>query len=200
MYAIRSYYGLVFDTPYSSYDFITFKSGTFNFVPTFTGGTTAVDFYFNVTIPSLYSKSTGKPFSVNVITSYSIHYTKLYDFASNRKPGTPRRKFLPGGKNEIGFYQSRAFEKGNLVVLIDESSASASEIFSGAIQDWDRGVIVGRRSFGKGLVQSRIDLPDRSMLRLTTARYYTPSGRCIQKSYAGRITSYNVCYTKLLRF
>ncbi len=107
------------------------------------------------------------------------------DFASNRKPGTPRRKFLPGGKNEIGFYQSRAFEKGNLVVLIDESSASASEIFSGAIQDWDRGVIVGRRSFGKGLVQSRIDLPDRSMLRLTTARYYTPSGRCIQKSYAG---------------
>lgn len=75
------------------------------------------------------------------------------------------------------------FEEGNLVVLIDETSASASEIVSGAIQDWDRGVIVGRRSFGKGLVQRPIPLPDGSMLRLTTARYYTPTGRSIQKPY-----------------
>lgn len=76
------------------------------------------------------------------------------------------------------------FEKGKLVVLIDEGSASASEIVSGAIQDWDRGALVGRRSFGKGLVQKPFMLPDGSQVRLTVQRYYTPSGRCIQKSYA----------------
>jgi len=75
------------------------------------------------------------------------------------------------------------FEKGKLVVLIDEGSASASEILAGAIQDWDRGIIVGRRSFGKGLVQQRCALQDGSELRLTVARYYTPSGRLIQKPY-----------------
>ena len=70
-----------------------------------------------------------------------------------------------------------------LVVLVDEGSASASEIFSGAIQDNDRGIIVGRRTFGKGLVQQQMDFNDGSALRLTIARYYTPSGRCIQKPY-----------------
>jgi carboxyl-terminal processing protease len=75
------------------------------------------------------------------------------------------------------------FEKGKLVVLIDEYSASASEILSGAIQDWDRGIIIGRRSFGKGLVQRPIPLSDGSMLKLTVSRYYTPSGRFIQKPY-----------------
>ncbi|MFN3529821.1 MAG: S41 family peptidase [Bacteroidia bacterium] len=75
------------------------------------------------------------------------------------------------------------FEAGNLVVLIDEGSASASEIVSGAVQDWDRGTIIGRRSFGKGLVQEQFDMRDGSAIRLTVSRYYTPSGRSIQKPY-----------------
>jgi len=86
-------------------------------------------------------------------------------------------------KQEYFSTTTGGFEKGKLVVLIDESSASASEIVSGAIQDWDRGLIIGRRSFAKGLVQKPFPLPDGSAVRLTIARYYTPSGRCIQKSY-----------------
>ena len=84
------------------------------------------------------------------------------------------------------------FETGKLIVLIDEYSASASEILSGAIQDWDRGIIIGRRSFGKGLVQRQFPLIDGSMMRLTVARYYTPSGRCIQKSYKGGYEKYEM--------
>ena len=75
------------------------------------------------------------------------------------------------------------FLDGKIVVLIDEYSASAAEIVTGAIQDQDRGKVVGRRSFGKGLVQRPIDLPDGSMIRLTVSHYYTPAGRCIQKPY-----------------
>jgi len=83
------------------------------------------------------------------------------------------------------FYSKKAglFEKGDLAILIDEGSASASEILAGCIQDLDRGVIIGRRSFGKGLVQNQIQLSDGSAVRLTVARYYTPSGRNIQKPY-----------------
>jgi len=79
--------------------------------------------------------------------------------------------------------KSGLFEDGNLVIMINGGSASASEIVSGAVQDWDRGVIVGRRSFGKGLVQQPFMLSDGSLIRLTVARYYTPTGRLIQKSY-----------------
>jgi carboxyl-terminal processing protease len=90
-------------------------------------------------------------------------------------------------------YKSRKpgiFEQGQVIVLIDEGSASASEILSGAIQDWDRGILVGRRSYGKGLVQDQYTLSDGSALRLTIAKYYTPSGRCIQKPYDKNLMHY----------
>ena len=82
------------------------------------------------------------------------------------------------------------FQKGRLIILVDENSASASEIVSGATQDWDRALIMGRRTFGKGLVQKPINLPDGSQVRLTISKYYTPSGRCIQRPYDDGLDSY----------
>ncbi len=99
-------------------------------------------------------------------------------------------------KTEYNADKKGAFETGKLIVLIDESSASASEIFAGAIQDWDRGVIMGRRSFGKGLVQEPYEMTDGSELRLTIAKYYTPSGRCIQRSFANGKAAYAADYEK----
>lgn len=92
-----------------------------------------------------------------------------------RGRSVPNQEFRSSG--------SGLFTQGKVAVLVDEYSASAAEILSGAIQDQDRGIVVGRRSFGKGLVQRPFDMPDGSMIRLTTARYYTPSGRSIQKPY-----------------
>lgn len=84
-----------------------------------------------------------------------------------------------------------SFEKGGLVILIDQGSASASEIVSGAVQDWDRGLIIGTRSFGKGLVQTQHNFQDGSAMRLVISKYFTPSGRCIQKPYNKTSKKYN---------
>ena len=97
----------------------------------------------------------------------------LIVYTEGRK--TPRTEYTADG--------SGIFQKGKVVVLVDGYTASAAEIVTGAIQDQDRGLVVGRRTFGKGLVQRPIDMPDGSMIRLTIAHYFTPSGRCIQKPY-----------------
>jgi carboxyl-terminal processing protease len=114
------------------------------------------------------------------VSDQFLDYGKLVVYTSGLK--NPRKDYIA---TEAG-----TLERGMLVVLIDGGSASASEIVSGAVQDWDRGIIVGRRSFGKGLVQQPFEYIDGSMIRLTTAHYYTPSGRCIQKPYTDGVEEY----------
>ncbi|MCK5368819.1 MAG: peptidase S41, partial [Cyclobacteriaceae bacterium] len=97
----------------------------------------------------------------------------------------------PRANAEYRAYRKGLFEEGTVIILINEGSASGSEIVAGAVQDNDRGLIVGRRSFGKGLVQSLFRLSDGSELRLTISRYYTPSGRSIQKSYENGLSAYH---------
>jgi carboxyl-terminal processing protease len=105
---------------------------------------------------------------------------KLLVYLSGRK--TPRQDYKSKGSGSLS--------SSRVVILTDENSASASEILSGALQDWDRGVIMGRRTFGKGLVQNGFYLTDGSMIRLTIARYYTPTGRLIQSPYDGGYDKY----------
>ena len=121
----------------------------------------------------LRSNTGGYLASAVQIANESLSRGKLIVYTQGRK--SPRQEYRSDGR---GSYQTLP-----LVVLIDEGSASASEILAGAIQDNDRGTIIGRRSFGKGLVQQPIEFSDHSMMRLTIARYYSPSGRCIQKPY-----------------
>lgn len=110
-----------------------------------------------------------------VVYTEGVHTPKLVEYST---------------KN--GFYKT-----GKLVILIDEGSASASEIVSGAVQDWDRGILIGRRTFGKGLVQQQLPLGDGSYIRLTIARYHTPTGRVIQRPYeSGKIDKYYEDYAK----
>ena len=124
-----------------------------------------------------YSRSEGKwrryMLAATELADKFFSDQKLLVYLEGRK--TPRQDFKSTGNGILS--------SARLVVLTDEGSASASEIFAGAMQDWDRGVIIGRRTFGKGLVQNGFYLTDGSMIRLTIARYYTPTGRSIQRPY-----------------
>ncbi len=109
------------------------------------------------------------------------------DIVDDLLPGEKMVVYTKGRNSSLREYKTRdkdLFERGKVAILIDERSASASEILAGAVQDWDRGIIVGRRSYGKGLVQEQYDMDDGAALRLTIAKYYTPSGRSIQRPYA----------------
>ncbi len=108
------------------------------------------------------------------LASYFFDPGKLIVYTEGRN--SPRTDYF-------SHFRGKKVFSGRLVIITDEGSASASEILAGAIQDWDRGIIVGRRTFGKGLVQNQLPLPDGSMIRLTVAKYFTPTGRAIQRPY-----------------
>jgi carboxyl-terminal processing protease len=124
------------------------------------------------------------------------------DLSDEFLPAEKQIVYTEGSSSPIQRYYATAkgeFENGRLVILIDEGSASASEIVSGAVQDWDRGILIGRRSFGKGLVQKPYTLNDGSVIRLTTARYHTPTGRCIQKPYVDGLDDYYLDFSKRMK-
>ena len=122
--------------------------------------------------------------------------TSIADEFLNDKKLIVYTKGIHNQRTEYRSGEKGKFEAGRLAILIDEGAASASEILAGAIQDWDRGLIIGRRSFGKGLVQEQYEMTDGAGLRLTIAKYYTPAGRCIQRSYAKGREAYRADYEK----
>lgn len=156
-----------------------------------------------------FSNNTDKEFASAVANLKAEGMTKLVFDLRNNGGGylhgatSVADEFLPSGKSIVytaGLHQEKReyfssrygnFENNELVILVNSGTASASEIVSGAIQDNDRGLIMGRRTFGKGLVQQPINLEDGSEMRLTVSRYYTPTGRCIQKPYGNGIDYYN---------
>jgi len=156
-----------------------------------------------------FSNNTDREFAYAVADLKAEGMTKLVFDLRNNGGGylhgatSVADEFLPAGKSIVyteGAHQKKKeyfsseygnFESNELIILVNSGTASASEIVSGAIQDNDRGLIMGRRTFGKGLVQQPINLEDGSEMRLTVSRYYTPTGRCIQKPYGNGIDYYN---------
>jgi carboxyl-terminal processing protease len=137
-------------------------------------------------IIDLRSNGGGYMTAATELANHFFTNQRLLVYLIGRK--TPRQDFKSTGSGDLS--------SARVVVLTDEGSASASEIFAGAMQDWDRGVIIGRRTFGKGLVQNGFYLTDGSMIRLTVARYYTPTGRSIQSSYTEGYDKYMKDYYK----
>jgi len=151
------------------------------------------DMEFSKAVDSLISKSKMKNLVIDLRGNgggYMLAATQIAEkFFSDQK----LLVYLSGRKTPRQDYKSKGaggLSSARVIVLTDENSASASEILSGALQDWDRGVIMGRRTFGKGLVQNGFYLTDGSMIRLTIARYYTPTGRSIQSPYDGGYEKY----------
>ncbi|MCX6330324.1 MAG: S41 family peptidase, partial [Bacteroidia bacterium] len=137
-------------------------------------------------IIDLRSNGGGYMIAATELANHFFTNQRLLVYLIGRK--TPRQDYKSTGSGDLS--------SARVVILTDEGSASASEIFAGAMQDWDRGVIIGRRTFGKGLVQNGFYLTDGSMIRLTVARYYTPTGRSIQSSYIEGYDKYMKDYYK----
>lgn len=147
---------------------------------------------FNTAISKL-RKQGMKDLIVDLTDNGGGYLSAGFDLASQFLENGQMVVFTKGTKMPKQNYTAYGHSKdeyGKVVVMVNESSASASEIVSGALQDWDRAVIVGRRTFGKGLVQNQFSLNDGSMMRLTVARYYTPTGRCIQRPYNNGVDEY----------